>query len=672
MLRKYIGVLMLCSVVFCHHYSLTYAAESLKVGVHNFQPLVFLDEQGEAKGLFVDVLNYIARQEQWAITYIPCSLHECLIRLEQGEIDLLLGVAYTPERTQRFDFTTMPMFVLWAEVHAHPAKGILSLLDLQGKTVGVLKGAQANDEFLKLAAQFGVTCRMVEYAEYAEVVRAVHEGEADAGIFTSLYALYNPEVQCLERTEMLFAPTKIHFAVKKGQQQTILATLNRYVTAFHGSQQAIYTQLFYKWFSYLPFNLPPWLVWSLFGMCGACGVLLVFSMILKRQVAQKTATLQLTHTALARELSDRKQAEEALYAAHQEVLAKNIELHEANASKDKFFAVIAHDLRSPFTGLLGYLGMLTEQFDDLSVKKLKDTLDKMHLSAKCLYALLENLLAWSRLQSGLVEYRPAALPLADVSAAVLGLFTANAEQKGLTLTCAIPAGIAVTADAAMLQTILRNLLSNALKFTPDSGRITLAAQPLADTVEITVTDTGCGISPEMLSDLFRTDRHTTTLGTKGEPGSGLGLLLCHDLVQKHGGNLQVDSTVGVGTTFRFTLPFAETAVILPPTVPHAAPSPPVADLIPPPPEVLRELLDLVNIGDVRGIDDLARELSERDARYALTAAHIFTLRKTYHLAQIRELVERWLQSPPADGEGCIRLSRQAKGAASTSICTKDC
>ena len=255
-----------------------------------------------------------------------------------------------------------------------------------------------------------------------------------------------------------------------------------------------------------------------------------------------------------KEITERKQAEAQLRAAHQELQVKNGQLRELNASKDKFFSIIAHDLRSPFNALLGFTDLMRAQFDALPPAKLKDYLAKVRLSAERLYALLENLLTWARIQRGLVEYNPQPLDLHELSEEILALFLSNAEQKQIALTSAVPENVLAHADHAMVQTIMRNLVSNALKFTPAGGRITIAAQRTAHSVAVAVADTGTGMSPEVLAQLFRIDTHYTTTGTAGEKGTGLGLILCHDLVQKNGGRLWVESALEQGATFRFTLP----------------------------------------------------------------------------------------------------------------------
>jgi PAS domain S-box-containing protein len=255
-----------------------------------------------------------------------------------------------------------------------------------------------------------------------------------------------------------------------------------------------------------------------------------------------------------RDITKRKQAEAGLLEAHNELQAKNEQLRELNASKDKFFSIISHDLRSPFTALLGYIEVLGKQVEHVSRTALKEYIAKLSVSAERLYALLENLLTWSRLQRGAMEYAPEQFDFKEIVDDMVELFTSNAEQKQIGLFSAVQETLVVYADYAMVNTIMRNLISNALKFTPTGGNITIAARYEAHDVEVAVSDTGNGMSPETIAKLFRVDVHPTTTGTAGETGTGLGLILCQDLVQKNGGKIWVESEVGKGTTFRFTLP----------------------------------------------------------------------------------------------------------------------
>lgn len=238
----------------------------------------------------------------------------------------------------------------------------------------------------------------------------------------------------------------------------------------------------------------------------------------------------------------------------QDLQQKNQALEEANASKDKFFSIIAHDLRSPFTGLLGITDILAQEIDNYSKDNIKKMLLKLKSSAERLFKLLENLLTWSRIQRGTLEHCPQQLPLHDMVAHNIMLFASTADQKQISLQNTVNDGELVYADAEMLDTILRNLLSNGIKFTPQGGTITIASDQAEDHVLISVTDTGIGIREDMIADLFRIDVKYQRRGTDGETGTGLGLVLCKELVEQNGGTIRIESQKGKGTTFQFILP----------------------------------------------------------------------------------------------------------------------
>ncbi len=254
------------------------------------------------------------------------------------------------------------------------------------------------------------------------------------------------------------------------------------------------------------------------------------------------------------DISEMKRAEERLRAAHQELQEKNAQLYELNASKDKFFSIIAHDLRAPFNTLLGFANLLLERIETSSRDMLKSHIETLLVSAQRLFALLENLLTWSRVQRGLIQYEPQPLDLRYLAASAIDALCSTAEQKQISLKNEVIERLWVEADYYMTTTVMRNLLSNALKFTPAGGAVVMTACEREREVEVSVSDTGVGMTPEVLASLFRIDAHHTTAGTAGEYGSGLGLILCHDLVKKNGGTIRVESTAGNGTIFRFTLP----------------------------------------------------------------------------------------------------------------------
>ncbi len=231
-------------------------------------------------------------------------------------------------------------------------------------------------------------------------------------------------------------------------------------------------------------------------------------------------------------------------------------LQKLNDDKDKFFSIIAHDLKNPFTALLGYTEILNDDFEQLSIEKLRMFSSSLHKSARSVYALLENLLQWSRLQTGRIDFHPARFMLRNVINQAVDVFNINAAKKDVQLIVSADPLIAVNADENMTETILRNLLSNAIKFTKEKGQVRISAMEEGSFVRVTVEDTGVGISESDIDKLFIIGKKVMPVGMEEEKGSGLGLILCKEFVEKNGGTITVESHEGKGTKFVFTLPLA--------------------------------------------------------------------------------------------------------------------
>ncbi|MGE5497202.1 MAG: ATP-binding protein [Syntrophothermus sp.] len=230
------------------------------------------------------------------------------------------------------------------------------------------------------------------------------------------------------------------------------------------------------------------------------------------------------------------------------------ELKEANQSKDKFFSIIAHDLKSPFNGLIGLSDILTDDYDHLSDPDRKNYISHINDLSRGTYALLENLLEWSRLQTGKIEFNPVQFSLLCELKPTLSLVKETALNKNISLHHSIDESLMVYADKYMLQTVVRNLISNAIKFTEPGGSVTIDSKQTGNYIETRVTDTGIGMKQEDISKLFRTDKTMTKKGTANEKGTGLGLLLCKEMIELHGGKIKVESELKKGTTFIFTVP----------------------------------------------------------------------------------------------------------------------
>ena len=250
---------------------------------------------------------------------------------------------------------------------------------------------------------------------------------------------------------------------------------------------------------------------------------------------------------LAWDISEMKKVEEALKESE-------TRFRDLNVTKDKFFSIIAHDLRSPFNGILGFSNILVEQIQEKNYEGIEEYARVVQTSAQRALSLLMNLLEWSRSQTGLVKFSPEYVEIGILIDEVANLFVDMAHQKSIELSIELPSKVIAFSDKYMISTIMRNLVSNALKFTNPGGRIVISAERKPDETLFSVSDNGVGMKKSSLEKMFRIDAGSSTKGTNNEGGTGLGLILCKEFVDKHGGKIWAESEIGKGSTFFFSIP----------------------------------------------------------------------------------------------------------------------
>ncbi|MGE5393484.1 MAG: two-component regulator propeller domain-containing protein [Candidatus Saccharibacteria bacterium] len=292
---------------------------------------------------------------------------------------------------------------------------------------------------------------------------------------------------------------------------------------------------------------------------------------LKKMVTQKTYELRQMNSVLIQQaeelnltnrlLEERQKLiegqREELSAQKDELMKMNNELHELNATKDKFFSIIAHDIKNPFSAIIGFTALLEENYKEWTDEMKMEVIELINISAKNLYQLLENLLQWSRSQRGTIDFNPEKIELKSLIKEVTGLMNGTAEAKNIDFEVQLAENaVAVQADKQMVNTILRNLIGNGVKFTNNGGKVQILTEAINEFVKIHVIDNGIGMDSNVKNNLFRIDTNFTMPGTNNEIGTGLGLILVKEFVEKHGGSIDVESEPGKGSAFHFTLPAA--------------------------------------------------------------------------------------------------------------------
>lgn len=256
----------------------------------------------------------------------------------------------------------------------------------------------------------------------------------------------------------------------------------------------------------------------------------------------------------ATEVDARVQNHLKLKHALEDLKISNQKLNELNATKDKFFSIIAHDLRSPFTSILGFSELLVQQIKDKDFESIEQYAGIIEQSSKKAMDLLINLLEWARSQTGRISYNPEKIDLVRFIEESAQLFDQIAFHKRITIKRTLPKNLEVVVDKHMISTVIRNLISNSIKFTRPGGEISISTQTGPGEVCVLVSDNGVGMALNRIDKIFQIDKTFSTYGTEDEKGTGLGLILCKEFVEKHGGRIWVKSEEGIGSEFSFSIP----------------------------------------------------------------------------------------------------------------------
>lgn len=274
----------------------------------------------------------------------------------------------------------------------------------------------------------------------------------------------------------------------------------------------------------------------------------------ENELKKKTKELQETNVLLEERQEEIQQQSEELMVQAEHLRKANSELEKLNRTKDKFFSIIAHDLKNPFHAIIGFSELLRKDFHEMDDQQKIGLMELINISSESAYSLLENLLQWARTQTDKIKFKPENMDIHDVIKSNINFHKVSAEKKQIKLTSNLQSSLYVFADKNMINTVVRNLISNAIKFTKNKGEIKVQIVETTQNVEIQIIDNGMGINKENLEKLFRIDTYYSTQGTSGESGTGLGLIICKEFIEKNGGKIKVESEINKGSTFSFTLP----------------------------------------------------------------------------------------------------------------------
>jgi signal transduction histidine kinase len=495
-------------------------------GDYDYKPFTYLDETGQAKGFDVDIIKYIADKYNLELEFRFTKWDQALENLEKGKVDVLLSVLYTDQRDSLFDYT-IPYNEDYYGIFVRDDSEIKDVSDLSQKQIITLEGDASVTRFIKPMALF-TNSKLVK--SLPDAIRRLSEGKGDAVLSPysiGMQAIEDLQINNVKVVAPSIMPILYRFAVKEGDSD-LLSVLNDGIDKIKvtGKKEELINEWdFHKRKEISLKKVIQYVGLGLIPLVFIIALLVLWTKTLRRSVAKQTKILQ----------------------------EKTATLEELNATKDKLFSVIAHDIKTPFNSILGFSELLLDGDYNYDVAESRDLVKYIRSSAQNTLNLTENLLSWAQSQTGQMKFEPKPVKLREIVDEVMDVVDTAAKFKGVFVDYSQVPDIEVYADKNMLKSILYNLIYNAIKFTHANGKVKVFAEGEEDQWRVLISDNGVGMDQETKNNVFHIASESSQ-GTANEEGSGLGLILCKEFVEKHGGSIWVESELGEGSDFYFTVP----------------------------------------------------------------------------------------------------------------------
>lgn len=575
LLAMMLSVLSLSS---CFDVTPAYAeVRTVTVGVYENAPKVFTSEAGKPSGIFIEIIEHIAKAEGWNLRYVSGTWAEGLARLAKGEIDLMPDVAYTAEREKLYSFHKIPVLSAWSQVYAAKGSGIQSILDLNGKRVAALENTIQLETFTRMTNSFGLKIILIPVPDYKTEFKMIAVGKADAGLTNRLYGLMYARKSGLEDTPIMFDPAPFFFAAPRNAAGQLPEIIDRHLAELKKDPQSAYYAAMKRWTSEeVQFKLPAWL--QIFGP--VLGVVLLMSLVgsfvMKYQVNARTRELKLINQEMEQRIDERtlalQETNTKLRAVLEDLAVAKERAETANRAKSLFLANMSHEIRTPLNAVLGFSQIVLHD-PNLSPEN-RHNLHAVNRSGEHLLTLINDVLDMAKIEAGRMVLEQTPFDLPGLFADVTDMFTPRATARNLQLIHEVHPDLpgTVLGDAGKLRQIIINLLGNAIKFT-EQGGVSLRARTTEreghSWLEVEVEDSGPGIGPADLQRVFDAFEQSE-IGRKSQSGTGLGLTISRQYARFMGGDLTVTSAPGHGACFHLTLPL----VAAPPASVSPAVAPP--------------------------------------------------------------------------------------------------
>jgi signal transduction histidine kinase len=518
--------------------------ETVRIGLYENPPKVHIDKTGTPCGIFIDIIEYIARNENWEIEYVNGTWDEGLTRLENDSIDLMPDVAYSDIRAQRFDFNRLTVLSSWLQAYSRKDCFVESVADLDGKKIAVLKGGIQERICMDIRKVFDLQFDLLTRPDYDATIEAVESGEADVVVVGRFYA-FGRKSKTVLPTPVLLNPSTLHFAANKGRNQDLLAAIDKHLAAMQNDGHSVYYQSLVSWLHEKPrFFVPGYVVWIIVAV--SIGALLLFavSLVLRWQVRERTRELDEKNRQLFNALQELKNAQ-------QEALQR-----ERLYAFGQLASGIAHDFNNLLAPILTYSELLIKMpADSKNEEETKQKLKNIFNAALHGRELLHRMQKFYR---GAKHTEPVQLiDMSNIAREVVELARtrwsklADPSAADIKVDLRLGTNITIKGKKSVAHEVLLNLVLNAADAMPNGGNLEISVESLGDSIRVTVKDSGVGMTEEVRQKCME-----PFFTTKGTEGTGMGLSMVKNIVMEQGGRIDIQSSIGQGTIFIITLPRA--------------------------------------------------------------------------------------------------------------------
>lgn len=503
---------------------------TLKVGVYNNRPKIFINDGGRPDGIFIDVLKAIAIKEKFQLEYIVGDWQQLMSMLSKGEIDILPDMAYTQKRDSLYNFNNLSVISTWLEIYTTARTPITSITDLQNRKVGVLKGSLQEDLLDNVIKKsFNLSFNVMTYIDYAETANALKNNEVDVIVADRFFYFSNISDTQIHATGVVFYPSELFFGFNKNISPKTLTLFDNNLSKLKNDANSAYYTSIHHWLDVHTHEhgVPLFLRWFITIISIFSILALAFIILLRNTVKFKTA----------------------------ELLASKHKAEESDRLKTVFLQNISHEIRTPMNGILGFIELLNS--DDLIEKDKKIYMNIVTKSGYRLLNTINDVIEISKIESGQVNLFLSGVNIGEIMTDLFEFFKKQADEKKIKLiynqsfSGALPL---IETDKSLIEKVIVNILRNAIKFTTE-GSIEFGYYRENNNLVFYVKDTGCGIPSDRHDAIFERFVQSDLSITRKHEGSGLGLAIAKAYIELLGGKIWMESEINKGSIFYFSIPY---------------------------------------------------------------------------------------------------------------------